>query len=167
MRSALLDSYAADYDLDQGPFPFRHFVLSYVKDTEKPDENSFKTKESLITWTKYCERFMMFKGENIACIDFWCDRFILIMFRFNHKALRGHCQIPQDYPDTALLQWLSKQREELHLHSKRPLGELPVPLKLLVSLGLKGEKRDLRPTMSSRTLKRKFPSKLKSKRRKE
>jgi hypothetical protein len=67
MRSALLDSYVADFDADQRPFLFRHFVLSYVKDRDEPepDKKIFKTKDSLITWTKYCERFMMFKGENI------------------------------------------------------------------------------------------------------
>ncbi|KAL3805931.1 hypothetical protein HJC23_007892 [Cyclotella cryptica] len=137
LRSALLASYATDFNV-QGPLLFRHFVLSYVKDRNVPetDKKFFNTKESLITWTKYCERFMMF------------------------KAVRGHCHIPQNYPDVALLQWLSRQQEELYLHcNTHPIGELPTPLKLLISLGLKGKKRDIQPVMSSRTLKRKFPSK--------
>lgn len=62
MRSALLDSYAAKYNADQGRSLFRHLVISYVTD-EEPDAEWFKSKESLILWSKYCERFMMFLGE--------------------------------------------------------------------------------------------------------
>ena len=67
MRSALLDSYAARYDADEGHSLFQHLVLSFVKDKEGLEPNgktsSFKTKESLIMWAKYCERFMMFLGK--------------------------------------------------------------------------------------------------------
>ena len=64
MRSALLDSYASRFDTDHGCL-FRSLVLTYVNDdvTSELNMTSFKTKECLITWTKYCERFMMFLGK--------------------------------------------------------------------------------------------------------
>lgn len=77
------------------------------------------------------------------------------------KAAEGHLNIPDDYPDKALLMWLSRQQDILHLYSVgQPLEILPTQLKKLVAIGVCESKR-VGPAvkMSSRTLKRKFPSK--------
>lgn len=65
MRSALLDSYAGMPRADESRSLSKHLLLSYMQDRDgtDSDNNSFKTTESLILWTKYCERYMMFIGE--------------------------------------------------------------------------------------------------------
>jgi hypothetical protein len=77
------------------------------------------------------------------------------------KAAEGHLNIPDDYPDKALLMWLSRQQDILHLYSVgQPLEILPIQLKKLVAIGVCESKREgLAVKMSSRTMKRKFPSK--------
>ena len=77
------------------------------------------------------------------------------------KAAEGHLNIPDDYPDKALLMWLSRQQDILHLYSAgQPLEILPTRLKKLIAIGVCESKR-MGPAvkMSSRTMKRKFPSK--------
>ncbi|KAL3794050.1 hypothetical protein HJC23_008938 [Cyclotella cryptica] len=142
MRSALIDYYALKLQTVPECYANHHFVLSHIIDRDGPipSDKPFKTKEAFVLWGKYCERFLMF------------------------KALKGHCQIPSDYPDTPLLQWVSKQQEELYLHCiKNSPAELPLHLKLLVSLGLKGKRRDIELRMSSRTMKHELPVKPKKK----
>lgn len=79
-------------------------------------------------------------------------------------AVKGHGHIPDDYPDIALVQWLAKQQDEMHAHcTKNPKVELPMHLKVLASLGVKAKKRYVNPSFSSRLLRRKGPSKTKSK----
>lgn len=70
MRSAVLDSYAASFDTEQESSLSSHLVLTYFKDKENSalDQMAFKTKESMVLWNKYCERYMMFLGENIYII---------------------------------------------------------------------------------------------------
>mmetsp|Transcript_1253 Transcript_1253/g.1866 ORF Transcript_1253/g.1866 Transcript_1253/m.1866 type:complete len:85 (+) Transcript_1253:2-256(+) len=77
------------------------------------------------------------------------------------KAAEGHLNIPDDYPDKSLLMWLSRQQDILHLYSAgQPLEILPTQLKKLIAIGVCESKR-MGPAvkMSSRTMKRKFPSK--------
>lgn len=82
----------------------------------------------------------------------------------NHPAVKGHVHIPKDYPDIALVQWLSKQKDEMYMHcTKHPRSELPLHLKLLASLGVKAKKRHVDPSFSTRILRRKGPNKSKSK----
>jgi hypothetical protein len=170
MRSALLDSYAIKFDADKGYSLFHHLVLSYVKDDDWTSNttvghttNPFKTKESLMLWTKYCERFFMFVGKDFKAFQrhsSFCTVALISLVIMNLSAVKGHCHIPKDYPDIPLLQWLSKQQDELYLHcSKYSLSELPLHLKVLVSVGLQGKKRDIQSTMSSRIMTRKFPAK--------
>eukprot|EP00577_Skeletonema_sp_RCC1716_P003627 CAMPEP_0113417350 /NCGR_PEP_ID=MMETSP0013_2-20120614/25602_1 /TAXON_ID=2843 ORGANISM="Skeletonema costatum, Strain 1716" /NCGR_SAMPLE_ID=MMETSP0013_2 /ASSEMBLY_ACC=CAM_ASM_000158 /LENGTH=1594 /DNA_ID=CAMNT_0000304465 /DNA_START=260 /DNA_END=5040 /DNA_ORIENTATION=- /assembly_acc=CAM_ASM_000158 len=76
------------------------------------------------------------------------------------KAAEGHLNIPDDYPDKSLLMWLSRQQDILHLYSAgQPLEILPTQLKKLIAIGVCESKR-MGPAvkMSSRTMKRKFPS---------
>ena len=79
MRSALLDSYTARFDTDQGCL-FRSLVLSYVNDDVKSELNVdlFKTKECLVTWTKYLERFMMFLGKTHFVLKHHIHMIVLI-----------------------------------------------------------------------------------------
>eukprot|EP00581_Thalassiosira_minuscula_P011211 CAMPEP_0183722022 /NCGR_PEP_ID=MMETSP0737-20130205/14100_1 /TAXON_ID=385413 /ORGANISM="Thalassiosira miniscula, Strain CCMP1093" /LENGTH=1794 /DNA_ID=CAMNT_0025952109 /DNA_START=293 /DNA_END=5677 /DNA_ORIENTATION=+ len=97
---------------------------------------ALKLGHSMFLWLHYCERLMMFKARN------------------------GHCKIPKEYPDIPLRQFLARQRESIHLYStNQPTELLPVQLKILHSLGLHGSKREsISPKLSTRTLKRKNPS---------
>ena len=65
MRSALLDSYDARSGINESGSLSNHLLLSYVHNKEGADldNSSSKTNASLIVWTKYCERYMMFIGE--------------------------------------------------------------------------------------------------------
>jgi hypothetical protein len=80
------------------------------------------------------------------------------------SAVKGHGHIPKDYPDIALVQWLSKQQDDLYHCSKHPNNtELPMHLKLLTSLGVQAKKRHVQPIFSTRILRRKSPIKSKTK----
>ena len=80
-------------------------------------------------------------------------------------AREGHCKVPNEYPDMPLIRWLSQQHDLLHLYSVNRSIELrPVQLKLLYALGVHGSKRqESPPTLNSRVLKRKCPSRKKVK----
>lgn len=79
----------------------------------------------------------------------------------------GHCKIPQDYPDGHLRRWLVQQQDLIHCYSTGQTTDLlPAQLKMLQAIGVHGCKRliDTTPKPSSRTHKRKFPSKRDKKR---
>lgn len=97
--------------------------------------------QSMFLWLHYCERLMIF------------------------KAREGHCKIPKEYPDTPLRQWLAQQQELIHLYSTNQSIELrPVQLKLLHALGVHGiERHATPPKLSSRMMKRKYPSRKRDK----
>jgi hypothetical protein len=80
-------------------------------------------------------------------------------------AREGHCKVPTEYPDVPLRRWLSHQRDLLYSYSvNRSIQLSPVQLKLLHSIGVHGSKREeLLPTLNSRVMKRKFPSRKKAK----
>jgi hypothetical protein len=66
-------------------------------------------------------------------------------------AREGYCNIPSDYPDKALLHWISKQQGEIYDHCiSKPAGQLPLHLRTLVTIGLHGKGRDSLPTLSTR-----------------
>jgi len=124
-----------------------HSILNFMNsqpqlDATGSDEDRIKVDRSMFLWLHYCERLMMF------------------------KARKGHCKIPKDYPDRPLRRWLARQQELIHLYGTDQPTELsPVQLKILHALGLHGSKRyGTPPKLSSRMLKRKYPSKKDKKR---
>ncbi|KAL9184927.1 hypothetical protein ACHAXT_002704 [Thalassiosira profunda] len=114
-----------------------HSILRHIK-AQQQDAGAVEIEvdDSMFVWLHYCERLMMF------------------------KARKGHCKIPSDYADLPLRQWLARQQELIHFYSANQASELrPVQLKILHAIGLHGSKRDVvHPKLSSRTLKRKHPS---------
>jgi hypothetical protein len=79
-------------------------------------------------------------------------------------AREGHCKIPNEYPDVPLRRWLSQQHDLLYSYSvNRSIHLRPVQLKLLHAIGVHGIKREeILPTLNSRVMKRKFPSRKKA-----
>ncbi|KAL3815518.1 hypothetical protein ACHAXA_007374 [Cyclostephanos tholiformis] len=121
-----------------------HFILKYITTTMNDDGSKGEADEvdlSMFLWLHYYERLLIF------------------------KAREGHCKIPNGYRDMNLKRWLSQQHDLLHSYSvNRSIQLRPVQLKLLYAIGVHGSKRDeILPTLNSRVMKRKFPSRKKAK----
>jgi len=124
-----------------------HSVLNFITAQREGDGTgsvgyTAEVTQSMFLWLHYCERLIMF------------------------KARKGHCKVPPGYPDRPLQRWLARQQELIYLYStNQPTELLPVQLKILHALGVHGNKRyGTPPKFSSRTLKRKYPSKKDKKR---
>jgi hypothetical protein len=123
---------------------YSHSVIQYISTTSSNDGSKAEKVEvdrSMFLWLHYYERLLIF------------------------KARMGHCKLPKEYPDMPLKRWVLQQQDLMHTYSVNRSIELkPVQVKLLHALGVHGHKRqEVSPTLNSRVMKNKVPSRKKVK----
>lgn len=132
---------------------YSHSVIQYISTTSSNDGSKttssndgskaekVEVDRSMFLWLHYYERLLIF------------------------KARMGHCKLPNEYPDMPLKRWVLQQQDLMHTYSVNRSIELkPVQVKLLHALGVHGHKRqDVSPTLNSRVMKNKVPSRKKVK----
>jgi hypothetical protein len=123
---------------------YSHSVIQYISSTSNNDGSKAEKVEidrSMFLWLHYYERLLMF------------------------KARMGHSKLPNEYPDMPLKRWVLQQQDLMHTYSVNRTIELkPVQVKLLHAIGVHGHKRqEVSPTLNSRVMKRKVPSRKKVK----